>query len=308
MLRALLLYLSTKRQLGRGMDRLALTRRLVRRFVAGTTTDEAFAVIGRMQNAGLLSAITYLGENVRTEAEARRVAEVYLDLSDEIKRRNLHCVPSLKLTHLGLDLSEALCRENLERILDRSQAAGELCWIDMESSAYTDRTLTLYESVRPRYPNAACVIQAYLRRSEDHLRRLLRLGATIRLCKGAYREPRHLAFPTRREVDESYGRLLDLLLSSEALAAGVYPAFATHDERLIRRAARRAGDLRIPPEKFEIQMLYGIRHDLHARIRAQGLRLRVLVSFGEDWYGYFVRRLAERPANLIFLLKHLLRG
>ena len=308
MLRAVFLYLSTKRHLGQAMDRLALTRRLVRRFVAGTTADEAFAVIGRMQNAGLLAAITYLGENVRTEAEARRAAEVYLDLLDEIKRRNLHCVPSLKLTHLGLDLSEALCRENLKRVLDRSQAVGERCWIDMESSAYTERTLALYASVRPRYPNAACVIQAYLRRSEDDLRRLLRLGATIRLCKGAYREPPQLAFPTKREVDDSYGRLLDLLLSSEALAAGVYPAFATHDERLIRRAARRAGDLRIPPEKFEIQMLYGIRHDLHARVRAQGLRLRLLVPFGEEWYGYFVRRLAERPANLVFLLKHLLRG
>ncbi len=308
MLREVLLYLSTRRQLGQAMDRLALTRRLVRRFVAGTTADEAFAVIGRMQTAGLLSAITYLGENARTEAEARRAADVYLDLLDEIKRRNLHCVPSLKLTHLGLDLSEALCRENLERVLDRSQAARELCWIDMESSAYTGRTLALYESVRPRYPNAACVIQAYLRRSEDDIRRLLRVGATVRLCKGAYREPPQLAFPTKREVDESYARLMDLLLSSKALAAGAYPAFATHDERLIGRASRRAGDLRIPPEKFEIQMLYGIRHDLHAQIRAQGLRLRVLVPFGEEWYGYFVRRLAERPANLLFFLKHLFRG
>lgn len=308
MLRAILLSLSTKRRLGQWLDRVPVTRRLVRRFVAGTTVDDAFAVIATIQNAGLLSAITCLGENVLTDAEARRVADIYLGLVDEIKRKSLLCVPSLKLTHLGLDLSEALCRDNLERVLERSQASGTLCWIDMESSAYTDRTLALYETVRARYPNAACVIQAYLRRSEGDIRRLVRLGATIRLCKGAYREPPRLAFRTKREVDENYARLMDLLLSPEALAASAYPAFATHDERLIWRAARRAREFSIPPENFEIQMLYGIRHDLHARICDQGLRLRILVPFGEEWYGYFVRRLAERPANLLFLLKNLMRG
>ena len=315
MLRAFLLYLSNQPRLGRTLDRAPLTRHLVRRFVAGTTAEAAFPVIERLQVAGLLSAITYLGENVLTEAAARRAADVYLSLLDEIKRRDLPCVPSLKLTHLGLDLSEALCRENLERVLDRAQAGypshrdgSRLCWIDMESSAYTDRTLALYEALRPRFPNAACVIQAYLRRSADDLPRLIGLGATIRLCKGAYREPPRLAFVTKREVDANYTRLMDLLLAPEALARGAYPAFATHDERLIARAAGRARELGIPPEKFEIQMLYGIRHDLRTRIRDQGLRLRVLVPFGEDWYGYFVRRLAERPANLLFLLKNLFRG
>ena len=308
MLRVLLLYLSNKPGLGRALDRLPFTRRLVRRFVAGVTADAAFPVIERLQAAGLLSAITYLGENVRTDVEARRAADVYLSLLDEIKRRDLHAVPSLKLTHLGLDLSQALCRENLERVLERSQAAGTRCWIDMESSAYTDRTLALYESLRPRHPGAACVIQAYLRRSADDLRRLIPIGATIRLCKGAYREPPRLAFVTKREVDENYARLMDLLLAPEAVAGGAYAAFATHDERLVARVARRARELNIAPEKFEIQMLYGIRHDLHARIRDQGLRLRVLVPFGEEWYGYFVRRLAERPANLLFLLNNLARG
>src|SRR5574337_776172 len=188
MLRAVLLSLAEKRRIGQAMDRLALTRRLVRRFVAGTTAADAFAVIGRIQDAGLLSALTYLGENVTTDGEARQAADAYIGLLDEIKRRNLNCVPSLKLTHLGLDLSAARCRENLERVLDRAQASGTRCWIDMESSAYTDRTLALYEAVRSRYPNAACVIQAYLRRSETDVRRLIGTGATIRLCKGAYRE------------------------------------------------------------------------------------------------------------------------
>jgi proline dehydrogenase len=176
-LRTFLLYLSGKPRLGEVMDRFPLTRRLVRRFVAGTTADEAFAVIERLQAAGLLSAITSLGENVRTAAAARRATDVYLELLDGIKRRHLRAVPSLKLTHLGLDLSAALCREHLERVLGAALANTTLCWIDMESSAYTDRTLALYESLRPRYSNAACVIQAYLRRSEDDLRRLLQVGA-----------------------------------------------------------------------------------------------------------------------------------
>lgn len=308
MLRTALLYLSTKPRLGQTLDRLPVTRRLVRRFVAGTASDAALPILEQLQQAGLVSAITYLGENVYTDAAARRAADVYVDLLDEIKRRNLACTPSLKLTHLGLDLSEPLCRENLERILDRAQAAGRRCWIDMESSAYTDRTLAVYETARSRYAGVACVIQAYLRRSGDDIRRLARAGATVRLCKGAYREPPHLAYPTKREVDASYSRLIDVLLSPEALAAGTYPAFATHDMRLITRAAERARELRIAPDTFEIQMLYGIRHDLHRPIQERGLTLRVLVPFGEEWYGYFVRRLAERPANLIFLLKNLVRG
>ena len=232
---------------------------------------------------------------------------MYLGLLDEIERRTLRCVPSAKLTHLGLDLSESLCRENLERLLERARAGGGLCWIDMESTAYTDRTLALYESLKPRYPNLACVVQAYLRRSEDDVKRLIRLGPIVRLCKGAYREPAHLAFATRREVDENYARLMDLLVSPEARATGTYPAFATHDPRLHARAAGRAAELQIPPDRFEIQMLYGIRHDLHDLLKRQGLQLRVLVPFGEEWYGYLVRRLAERPANLLFLLKNLLR-
>lgn len=308
MLRLLLLSLSTRAALGRALDRLPLTRRLVRRFVAGPTAEAAFGVIEALERTGLSSAITYLGENVTTEAGARRAAEAYGALLREIKRRDLPTEPSLKLTHLGLDLSEALCRENLRRVLEAAQAAGVRCWIDMEASAYTDRTLALYASVRPDFPNAACVIQAYLRRSEADLRRLIPMGAAVRLCKGAYREPPDLAFQAKREVDASYRHLMDLLLSPDALAAGAYPAFATHDPRLLARATGRARELRIPAGKFEVQMLYGIRHDLHAPLRAEGLHLRVLVPFGEEWYGYFMRRLAERPANLLFLLKHLFRG
>ncbi len=308
MFRGLLLRLSERRALGEALDRLRLTRRLVRRFVAGTSVEEALSVIERVNAEGLLAAVTYLGENVPSAAAARAGAEVYVELLDEIKRRNLRCFPSLKLTHVGLDLSESLCLDHMRRILERGQAAGTRVWIDMESSAYTERTLVIYETLRRSFPNVACVIQAYLRRSEADVKRLIAQGATIRLCKGAYREPPELAFPAKRDVNANYARLLDLLLSPEAIAQGVYPAFATHDERLIRRAVDRARRVGISPEQFEIQMLFGIRHDLHGPIRRQGLQLRLLVPFGEEWYGYFVRRLAERPANLLFLLKNLFRA
>ncbi len=302
MMRAALLALSARPGLGRALDRLPLTRRLVRRFVAGTELEDALTVIQRVNDGGLSTAVTYLGENVATEAAARAAAAAYLEILDQIKRRSLRCVPSLKLTHMGLDVSEGACVENLRRILDRARDHGTLVWIDMEQTVYTDRTLRLYAELRREYPNVACVIQAYLRRSEEDVRRLIGLGATVRLCKGAYREPPSLAFAHKAEVDRNYERLMDLLL-----AAGTYTGFATHDDRLILRVERRARELGTPRERFEIQMLYGIRGDLHGRIRAMGLALRLLVPYGEEWYGYFMRRLAERPANLLFLLKNLAR-
>jgi len=289
------------------MARLPAARRFVRRFVAGERAEDALQVIARLNAQGLLCAVTYLGENVATPVDAAHAARAYVELLDEIERRSLSAVPSLKLTHLGLDLGEAVCRANLEAVLARGRASSTLVWIDMESSAYTDRTLDLYARVRPSFPNAACVVQAYLRRAAKDVERLIELGATVRLCKGAYREPPELAFPDKHEVDANYARLMDRLFAADAQARGVYVGFATHDERLIARARDTARAKGIARERFEIQMLYGIRSDLHARIAADGLRLRVLVPYGEDWYGYFMRRLAERPANLVFFLRHAFR-
>jgi proline dehydrogenase len=289
------------------MDRVPLTRRLVRRFVAGETADDAFRVIRDLEARGLATAVTYLGENVVTPADAEHATGVYLALIDRIERGRLRCLPSLKLTHLGLDLGEELCVANLARLLDRGAAARIRVWIDMEAAAYTDRTLDLYARLRPRYPNAACVVQSYLRRTPADVDRLVRLGAAIRLCKGAYREPPAIAYPDKRDVDAAYARLVERLLADDARAAGVYPGFATHDERLQQHAigtARRRG---IAPDAWEIQMLFGIRHDLHPVLARAGVPLRVLVPYGEDWYGYFMRRLAERPANLVFLLRNLVR-
>ncbi|HXG04831.1 MAG TPA: proline dehydrogenase family protein [Candidatus Binatia bacterium] len=307
-LRTVLLALSTRPRIGEWMERVPATRRLVRRFVAGPTAEDALAVVERLNAAGILGAVTYLGENVRTPAEAEHAAQVYVELLDEIKRRNLQALPSLKLTHLGLDLGLEPCLRNLGRVLERGRATGTRVWIDMESSAYTDRTLDLYARLRPEHPHLACVVQAYLRRTPADVERLIDLGATVRLCKGAYREPPAIAYPDKRDVDAAYARLADRLLAPDALARGVYTGFATHDERLIARVRERAAERRLAAGRFEVQMLYGIRADLHARLLAEEVPLRVLVPFGEDWYGYFMRRLAERPANLAFLLKNLARG
>jgi proline dehydrogenase len=178
----------------------------------------------------------------------------------------------------------------------------------MEGSAYTDRTLALYRRLRRRWRNVACVLQAYLRRTEADLRALVPGGLRVRLCKGAYREPSAHAFPRKADVDRNYARLAGMLLSREAQAAGTYAAFATHDERLIRVIADRAREFGLAPDRYEFQMLHGIRPELHRTLLDLGVRLRVLVPFGEDWYGYFVRRLAERPANLRFFLTHLVRS
>jgi proline dehydrogenase len=306
-LRALLLALSTKPQLGAVMDRWPITRRFVRRFVAGTTPDEALAVITELNRRALQAAVTYLGENVRTPADAERAAAMYVHLLDEIKRRQLVALPSLKLTHLGLDLGEAVCVANLTRVLEQARASRTRVWIDMESSAYSDRTLDLYARLRPQYEHVACVVQAYLRRTPVDVEHLITLGATVRLCKGAYREPPAIAYPDKRDVDRAYAALTDRLLAPDALARGVYTGFATHDERLIAHACRLAGERGVAADRFEFQMLYGIRSDLPGTLRAAGAAVRVLVPFGEDWYGYFMRRLAERPANLLFLLRNLRR-
>ena len=309
MLRSLLLELSTKSSIGRALARVPVSKRLVRRFVAGERPEDALAVLSRLDADGFLSAVTYLGENVTTVKAARAAADTYCALLDEIHHRGLRTTPSLKLTHLGLDLGEEIALENVERVLDR--AAGTWIWFDMEGSAYTERTLAFYGRLRRRWANVACVVQAYLSRSEADVKALLHGPGhplRVRLCKGAYREPPTIAFPRKADVDRNYARLAGLLLSPAAQQARAYPGFATHDERLIRVLLEKTRELRVPPDRFEFQMLYGIRPDLHAMLKAAGVRLRVLLPFGEDWYGYFVRRLAERPANLLFLLKNLARG
>lgn len=276
---------------------------MVRQFVPGETVDEAMGVLGRLHAAGLLSAATCLGENAVTPKAAAAAADTYCRLLEAIHAGRLPTTPSVKLTHLGLDLGEDIARENVERVLER--ARGVVVWLDMEDTHYTDRTLAVYRDLRLRWPNVACVLQAYLYRTETDLRALIPLGVTVRLCKGAYREPGDRAFPRREDVDRNYARLAGMLLSAEARRTGSYPAFATHDDRLIRVIGACAREQGVPADGFEFQTLLGIREDLHPALAADGFRLRVLVPFGEDWYGYLMRRLAERPANLRLVLESL---
>jgi len=266
------------------------------------------SVLERLSGEGQLSAITYLGENVSTEADARAAAKVYADVVSRIAEKRLPCVPSLKVTHMGLDIAESLCLENCSAILEAARRDGIRVWFDMEGSAYTDRTLAIVRKLREKHENVAAVLQAYLYRTKDDLESLIPLGIGVRLCKGCYKEPSSIAFPKKADVDANYAKLAERMLREDALGRGLYPGLATHDPNLVAHAQAVARERGIDPEKWEFQMLYGIGGGLHAGIRAAGNRLRVLVPYGEDWYGFFMRRLAERPANVMFFLKHAIPG
>lgn len=284
-------------------------RQAARRFVAGERLEEAIEAIKALNRQGILATLDHLGENTQTREDAVRAADEYLRILDAIRDHGLRSNVSLKLTQMGLDLDESFGYQNTKRIVEKAKEHKNFVRIDMESSAYTDRTLALYERLRQEgYDDVGVVIQAYLHRSEQDVERLIQLGANVRLCKGAYAEPPTVAFPRKRDVDRNFLKLLEKLWGSEARARGVYVAVATHDERIIRWAKRRAQELGISRDEFEFQMLYGIRRDLQQRLVGEGYRVRVYVSYGREWYPYFMRRLAERPANLLFLARHLVRA
>jgi len=309
MLRQLLLSLAKSERVRTWVMNFPPSQRAARRFVAGETLSEAIEVVRTLNSEGLLAILDHLGENTRTREEAVRAAQEYYKILDAVKQEGLSSYISLKLTQMGLDIDEEFCFENLRGILEHAKRQDNFVRIDMESSAYTERTLRIYERLRQLgYLNVGVVIQAYLRRSRDDIKRLIRLGANIRLCKGAYAEPPSVAFPSKRAVNKSFLELLALLWSPAARKSGTYVAIATHDERIIRWAKEFAQAYKIPKEHFEFQMLYGIRRDLQSSLAKEGYRVRVYVSYGKEWYPYFMRRLAERPANLLFLARHILKG
>jgi len=302
MLRHLFLFLSRRPRLRRWMEESPSAARLTSRFVAGRTIEDALRVTRQINQGGSSATLDYLGESVTTGQEASAARDVYLRLIEAIHAQNLNANVSLKLTQLGIDISEQACRENLAAIANRARALENFVRVDMESSAYTERTLALATALHSSCANLGVVVQSYLHRSEKDIEELIRCGIRIRLCKGAYAEPPEVAFPRKSQVDASFDKLGRLLLLT-----GNYPALATHDEKLLLALVRFAGDHNIDRNAYEIQMLYGIRRDLQARFRAQGHRVRVYVPFGGAWYPYFMRRLAERPANAYFVARHLLR-
>jgi proline dehydrogenase len=300
--------MSHRKLLRRLIIRLVFVRRAVRRFVAGETIDEAIAAIRALRAAGLLATLDHLGENVETEADARRAIEDYLAVLDRIDTDAVQSHVSIKLTQLGLDLGVDFCRENVARLLRRAKEIGTFVRIDMESTDYTDRTLEVYRSLRQEFDNVGIVIQAYLYRSKDDIAALCQAGANVRLCKGAYKEPPDKAFPRKADVDASYVALTHMLLSDAARARGAYAAIATHDPKMIEAAKAYAAEHGAPRDRFEFQMLYGIRRDLQQQLVRAGYTVRIYVPYGTEWYPYLMRRLAERPANVWFVLRNVFKG
>lgn len=302
MLRATLLGMANNRALGRWVTTNKTSRRLAARFVAGETVDEAVIAAHKLNQAGRMVSLDYLGESVHSEPEARAAAEIAVGLFDRIAAEKLDANVSVKLTQLGLDVSEALCEELVGQVVERAQSYRNFVRLDMEGSAYTQRTIDICKRLRARSPAVGIVLQACLYRTEQDAREMLAIGCRIRLCKGAYKEPATVAYPEKADVNRNYQRLARLLLES-----GIYHGIATHDPRMIATARDFAREHRIGGDHFEFQMLYGIREDLQEQLVSDGYRLRVYVPFGKDWFAYFMRRLAERPANMFFLLRNLIR-
>jgi proline dehydrogenase len=277
-------------------------RRLAARFVAGDTLEDALAVTKRLNSEGITVTFDHLGESVTSLAEAAAARDAYLHTLAAQRAAGLEGNVSLKLTQFGLDLSESGCRANVEQLVARAAELGSFVRVDMESSEYTERTLDLVKGLHAAYGSVGVVVQAYLRRSKQDIDDLCRRRIRVRLCKGAYLEPAPAAFQKKSEVDRSYAGLMGALLEG-----GEYPAIATHDERMIDAAKAHASKTGRPRDSFEFQMLYGIRRDLQQRLVAEGYRLRLYVPFGGAWYPYYMRRLAERPANVVFILRNLFR-
>jgi len=307
MMRQFFLYLSAAGWARALVTRFALARRMARRFIAGETVTEAIAAARALNGQGLLVSLDYLGESVHSEADTRAVVATYRELIQRIGADELKAGVSLKLTHLGLDIREELCILNLRQILTDAQAHAIPVTIDMEGSAYTDVTLRVYRTLRDEYAfaNVGTVIQAYLYRSRADMHELAAEGATIRLCKGAYLEPPEIAFPLKADVDKHYVAILREYLAAPAPAC---LQIATHDEAIITAAAGEVKARQLAPDRCEFQMLYGIRSQRQAELVAAGYPVRVYVPFGEAWYPYFMRRLAERPANVWFFAKSLFRA
>lgn len=300
--RALLLRMANSPTIERFVKRNGMSAGIVRRFVAGETMEETVEAVRALKRRGIAASLDYLGEHVRSDEEAAASADYYRRLLRFIHENALHANVSLKLTQLGLDLSDERAQENLRHILEEASRFQQFVRIDMEGSAYTERTLNLFYRLWPDYKNVGVVIQAYLYRSAADVERLIEVGARVRLCKGAYSEPKEIAFPRKRDVDANFLALMRRLLKD-----GNYPAIATHDAAILRATKQFALAEGIAPDRYEFQMLFGVRRDLQDSLAAEGYRMRVYIPFGTQWYGYLIRRLAERPANLWFVLKNLFR-
>ena len=302
MLRDTLLYLAQNNNLREFVISNRATRSVSRRFVAGEALDEAIQATRTLNQAGMHVSLDYLGENVSDAQEAKSTARGYRDILDSIKKTGIDANISIKLTALGLDISQELCEQNVRDILEHAQRYQIFVRIDMEGSAYTEQTVDITLRMHKQFEHVGTVIQSCLYRSKKDVEQLISQGVRVRLVKGAYKEPKTVSFQNKSEVDHNYMQLMLLLLLK-----GNYPALATHDEAMINAACKYARDHGISKEAFEFQMLYGIRRDLQEKLVSQGYNMRIYVPYGSQWYPYLVRRMAERPANLVFVMSNALR-
>jgi proline dehydrogenase len=303
--RSLLLYASRSQRLAAALRNRRFVGRAVNRFMPGEEFSAALAAARRFADAGIGTVLTQLGENVATLAEAESVQRHYLDALRDIRQAALPAQISVKLTQLGLEVDRAACELALRSLVAGAAETGSTLWIDMEDSSYTDVTLDVFRRVRSEWPNVGVCLQAYLRRTPADLESLLPLEPAIRLVKGAYAEPPAVAFPRKRDVDAAYYALAGRLLE-RAAGGKANPVFGTHDMRLVGRIRARAAELGVPPRGCEFHLLYGIRERDQRALAAEGEAVRVLVSYGSAWFAWYMRRLAERPANVWFVLKNLI--
>ena len=303
LMRSLLLAASQNRWLRDHATHYSFVRGTVSRFMPGETLDDAIDAAEALRRKKIGSVFTHLGENIKDRAEAQQVAEHYLEVLKRIREKGLQAEISVKLTQLGLDLSLDLCFEHLNAIIERAEK-DSIVWVDMEASNYVDATLELYRRALTAHPNVGICLQAYLHRTKDDLAKLLPLRPSIRLVKGAYNEPPEIAFPRKQDVDENYFELGKQMLEAKKENCCVRAAFGTHDVALIRRLADFASGEGLAKKDFEVQMLYGIQRAEQERLASDGCTSIVLVAYGSYWYPWFVRRLAERPANLWFMLRN----
>ena len=305
LLRKVFLAASESRLLRERAVKVPFVRRAVRKFMPGETIDDALAA---SRELGVGTVLTKLGENLRSVEEADGVARHYLDAYDRIAAEKLDVEISVKLTQLGLDFSREECERHLHDLAERARLHGNWLWVDMESTAYTDVTLDIYRRLRGAFPNTGLCVQSYLYRTAADVESLVALGSGVRLVKGAYLEPPDKAYPKKEDVDANYFRIAERLLSEDAREKGVRAIFGTHDPALIQRIEELGRSRRLAPKDVEFQMLYGIRRQEQLRLIAAGYRFRVLISYGEAWFAWYMRRLAERPANVLFVVKSLFGG
>lgn len=301
--RTALLYLSRQHSLKNFFSYLPGFKQVTRRFIAGENIDDAIMAIKELNALGISATFDHLGESTTSAAEAEADVREYFKVLRRIDETGVNSNVSVKPTQLGLDISEDLCHNNIRRIVEEARRYGNFVRIDMEGSDKTDATLRIFYALRGEFDNVGIVMQAYLYRTEKDLDKVMGMSARVRLCKGAYDEPAEVAFPEKKDVDDNYVKLMKKLLKS-----GVYHGMATHHERMIQETNDFAAREGISKDAYEFQMLYGIRRDLQLKLAQEGYRVRTYVPYGEYWYPYFMRRLAERPANVWFILKNAVKG